>query len=230
MDETDLNVILSKADESDLDIVIVSLLYEEEERMEKQQTKKNRWVHDTPYSRYEEGEYHTLLPRLKNDQKRFHTYFRMSQNRFDDLLQIMKPLIEKQDTFFRKAINVEERLMVTIRFLATGDSFKTIAESFRLGYTTVQEIVHTTCVALWEGLSKIVMPIPDEQKWMDIAKEFYEKWNYPNCIGALDGKHIEIFAPPNSGSLFFNYKKFFSIVLLAPVDANYKFIYICECW
>lgn len=68
------------------------------------------------------------------------------------------------------------------------------------------------------------MPQPTEEQWKKYAFEFQDIWNFPNCLAAIDGKHITIQCPRKSGSLYFNYKKTFSVVLLALVDANYNFI------
>ena len=70
------------------------------------------------------------------------------------------------------------------------------------------------------------MSPPSEEDWKQIEHRFNTKWNFPNCISSLDGKHIMMGCPPNSHSLFYNYKGFFSIVLMALVDADYCFIYI----
>ena len=64
------------------------------------------------------------------------------------------------------------------------------------------------------------------EKWLQISREFNIQWQCPNCIGAIDGKHVRIKSPPNSGSEFYNYKGYFSIVLLAVCDANYRFILV----
>lgn len=61
---------------------------------------------------------------------------------------------------------------------------------------------------------------------MNIAEDFKKVWQFENCLGAMDGKHIAIIKPKKSGSYYFNYKGFYSVVLFAIVNANYEFIYV----
>lgn len=55
---------------------------------------------------------------------------------------------------------------------------------------------------------------------------FLTNTNFPNCLGAVDGKHIRIIRPPNSGLVFYNYKHYYSVVLLVMCNADYEFTYI----
>lgn len=95
-----------------------------------------------------------------------------------------------------------------------------------MGATTVSSIVRETVDAIWNALHPIHMPVPTEALFKEISHQFYEKWNFPLCLGAIDGKHFRVKCPQQSGSMFYNYKHFYSIVLQAVADANYKFICI----
>lgn len=64
------------------------------------------------------------------------------------------------------------------------------------------------------------------EKWKVIAEQFEQKWNFPHCLGAMDGKHIDIVPPADSGSYYYNYKGRHSMVLFAIVDAKYRFLLV----
>lgn len=64
------------------------------------------------------------------------------------------------------------------------------------------------------------------QEWRQIARDFEEAWDFPHCLGAVDGKHVQIIPPSGAGSFYFNYKKSHSLVLMAAASAKYEFIMV----
>ena len=77
--------------------------------------KKRKWVHEINLERKDFGEFHTLMPELKQDEKRFYIYFRIPSECFDEVLNLIKEDITKMDTNYREAIPAEERLAITLR-------------------------------------------------------------------------------------------------------------------
>lgn len=154
-------------------------------------------------------------------------YTRMSPERFQHLLGLVEPLITKKPCRSREVITPHERLMVTLRYLAEGEAQQSQAFNFRMGKATVSNIVRETCDAIWTALHSTYLKTPNSpEEWKKIADCFEEEWNFPHCLGAIDGKHIMIECPKNAGSAYYNYKNFHSIVLLAICDANYCFTFV----
>lgn len=111
-------------------------------------------------------------------------------------------------------------------YLSQGVSLQYLSWSYKMGRSTAREIVLETCDLIWKALASHYVAEPTIEDNRTIMQHFWNLWNIPNCLGAIDGKHIAIRCPIKSGSEYFNYKKYFSIVLLAACDSNYKFTYI----
>jgi hypothetical protein len=106
-----------------------------------------------------------------------------------------------------------------------------LALYFARGDSTISDIIAETTEVIWMTLQREYMAIPSTEKWKDISNRFYELWNIPNCLGAMDGKHIRIKKLLNSGSTNYNYKGYNSIILLAVCDADGLFTMIdMVCW
>lgn len=151
----------------------------------------------------------------------------MSPERFENLLGFVGPLLLKKHCRSRKPIGPAERLMITLRYLASGESQQSLSFAFRVGKATVCKIVREGCVALWEALNATFLTHPKTTAdWVNHGEEFYQEWAVPNCLGALDGKHISTEFPQNAGSAFFNYKNCHSLVLMAICDARYCFTFV----
>lgn len=70
------------------------------------------------------------------------------------------------------------------RFLATRNSFRSLGFSYRLGFSTVREIVIEVCDAIWKRLGPITMPPPTEETRKNVAAKYKQMWHFPNCIEA----------------------------------------------
>nr|XP_022918520.1 putative nuclease HARBI1 [Onthophagus taurus] len=152
----------------------------------------------------------------------------MDEDTYSLLLKMVTPLIQRQNTIMRPAISVHERLTATLRYLATGRNYQDLKFTTAISAQSLCTIIPETCEAIYEVLHKEYMKFPTtEEEWTTIAEGFEKLWNFPNCVGAVDGKHVQIIPPPGSGAYYYNYKGYNSLVLMAICNANYEFI-MCD--
>ena len=115
----------------------------------------------------------------------------MDVSQFEFLVEKVTPKIVRKDTFMRNSITPQEMVCVALRYLASGESFRSLQFQFRLGRRTISECVMDVCAAIFEVLGVEYLQTPkNEQEWTKIARKFELRWNFPNGIGAVDGKHI----------------------------------------
>lgn len=105
-------------------------------------------------------------------------------------------------------------------------SMTNLQYQFRISQPSISVIIRQVCDAIWKHVKPITFPDFTETFWLKTATEFYERTNFPHCLGAIDGKHVRVIKPEASGSLHYNYKNYFSILVMAICDASYKFIFI----
>ncbi|XP_066974246.1 uncharacterized protein [Macrobrachium rosenbergii] len=146
---------------------------------------------------------------------------------FSEIVERVTPYIQKQRIFWREPLTPGLHVVITLRFLATGDSYKILQYAFRVAHNTISCIVPETCRVIVSALGDEELQVPQTpEAWKQVARGFEEWWNFPHVIGAIDGKHIRLRNPPLGGMHYYNYKKFFSMILLAIVNASYKFLYV----
>ena len=146
----------------------------------------------------------------------------INYEQFIELTEMIAPIVSKTDTVMRKAICPKQRLVLALRFLATGKSFRSLEYQFRISGKAISDIIDKVFKATVTVLAETYLKFPScQEDWKNIEKNFKEKWNFPHCIGTVDDKHIEIIRR-GMGSQYYNYKGTNSIVLLVVAGSNYE--------
>ncbi|KAG0721546.1 hypothetical protein GWK47_006305 [Chionoecetes opilio] len=130
------------------------------------------------------------------DSRGFYEFHRMSKDNFVKLLNLVSPLIRKQDTKLRKAVSPAQRLSFYIRYLATvrvsnqcpGESRRSLEFQYKINHKPDIHIIPEVCDALFAVLRGTYLKLPTTSaEWQEVASGFSNVWQFPNCIGALDG-------------------------------------------
>ncbi|KAM7295076.1 uncharacterized protein ISCGN_024581 [Ixodes scapularis] len=116
--------------------------------------KRGMWMRPHLRKYREQGCYENLMRELAlEDAESYRSWIRMDTATFEELLGKVRPLIVKQDTPFRQAIPAGERLAITLRYPAIGETFASTGFQFRRAHNTVSKIVHEACITIYEVLA-----------------------------------------------------------------------------
>lgn len=118
------------------------------------------WVREWISRRSSRGSYAFLDGELRTeDTNSYRNFIRMSEDNFEFLLGLIQEDLKKQDTLFRKAIPVREKVAVTLRFLATGESLTSLAYQTRLSLPFLSLTIPEVCKAIFKRLGRIYLKV-----------------------------------------------------------------------
>jgi len=146
------------SDEEDLLLASAGFLILQSLTTKKKKRRQPRrwWVKTLFKNRYLYSGSHLLDDIQGEDGEHFRSFCRMTPGIFNTLLFLVKPKIEKQDTNFRCAIPARERLALTLHFLATGNSYSSLAFTFKISKQSISSIIPEVCLAIIENLQDYV--------------------------------------------------------------------------
>ena len=122
----------------------------------------------------------------------------MTRRTFDELVNIFRADLSRQATRMREPVPVETRLAIGIWQLATGDSYRCCGLQFGHGMSTAQTICEEFENALCNLKDRYIRFPYTDQEVEEVMDLFEEQYHFPQIVGAIDGCHIEIKAPPEN--------------------------------
>ena len=130
---------------------------------------------------------------------------------------------QRDRTLMRDPVSPGVKFVVTLRHLATGDSYTTLQYAFMVASATIEKFVPKVCDAITRAYRDQVTQCPTlPEDWLLVKSVFRRRRNFPHALGALDGRHIP---DVNKGEAASS-STATPIALLSLVDVDYKFLWV----
>ena len=150
----------------------------------------------------------------------------MSRNSFEKLCAALAYHIERQDTHFRSAISVRERIAIALYRLADTVSYRTIPNLFGIGKSTECTSSIQVCKSIMEVMLKGYVWLPAVHEVEDEIAGFYNLAGFPQVVGAVDGCHVPIMAPQREQRRLCKQKK---VLLHYPTRTCWHWLFFQRC-
>ncbi|KAJ8893277.1 hypothetical protein PR048_005868 [Dryococelus australis] len=151
--------------------------------------KRNMWTKQW-FLRRNHYTHVNLLTELRCYPKDWTNYLRMDEPTYLELLCMVTPFAKNTRYLYEKSHN-------------TKLNINDLKFSCHIAPQTLVKIIPDTCEEIIKALRNYCKCPTTEEEWENVAREFEHRWNFPTCIGAIDGKHVAIMPPPGSGSYFY---------------------------
>ena len=157
--------------------------------------------------------------------------FRMSQESFLQLSSLLRPFIERKVTSARAPVDVETQVAVTLYYLSDEGRMRKTANAFGFSRSTVSVVIRrvTHAITIHLGPQYITVPSTEAAVSHHVTK-FFDAFAIPQCLGAIDGTHIEVKRPKSDSTDYINRKGRYSLNVQACVNYRYCFMDVVVKW
>ena len=149
----------------------------------------------------------------------------MSRTSLLKLSEELRPYIAGIATRMRQPVDVVKKVACTLYYLSDEGRLRKTANAFGLSKQVVSKIIREVCGAITKNLGPVYIEAPfTEADVLELTTQFEKAYVIPQCLGAIDGTHIDIKQPTANSTEYVNRKQRFSLNVQAVCDYRCRFI------